>query len=91
MFIQIYQEANDSRILCKFGLYKNAQYRGLFNVGKGFGDAIPSYSLGDKGQILQSMDHDTLQRRKATYNLKKLLYDRKHKRGRSIMHNAFDI
>jgi len=52
-FIAIYvglpRSTNDSRMLCRFALYKQIQLHGLFNITKGScEDGIPPY-LGDKG------------------------------------------
>jgi hypothetical protein len=46
---------NDSRVLCKFGLYKKIQYNRLFEIDKVFqNEFVVSYLLGDKGYLLIS-------------------------------------
>jgi hypothetical protein len=35
LFFAFFENVNDSRVLRKFGLYVNAQQKGLFNIDKG--------------------------------------------------------
>jgi hypothetical protein len=46
---------NDSRVLCRFGLYKKVQYNELFEIDKiSQNEFVVSYLLGDKGYLLIS-------------------------------------
>jgi hypothetical protein len=80
---------NDSWVLWKSNLYYQAQYHG-FNAERGCQDGIPPYLLGDKGYPLLDW-LVTPHEEESNHNVLQQLFNRKHKRGRSIVKNAFGI
>jgi hypothetical protein len=55
VFVGLPSSVNDLKALCRFGLYKNVQYNGLFDINKvSQNEFVVSYLLGDKGYPLIS-------------------------------------
>jgi hypothetical protein len=79
---------NNSKVMRKFDLYINAQYKGLIEVNRG-SNGFFLYLLGDKGyplilwimtQFKEEEQHTILE-----------LFNRKHKKGCFFMENVFNI
>jgi hypothetical protein len=80
---------NDSRMLCKSILYKHVQFQSMFNVSKRV-KGIPPYLLGDKSYPLINWIMAPF-KENGYHMILKLLYDRKHRRGQSIVETTFGI
>jgi hypothetical protein len=78
---------NDSKMLCRSILYKHAQFQGMFNVNKAT-KGIPPYLLGDNGYPLINWIMAPFKKNRY-HMILKLLYNRKHGRGQSIVENTF--
>lgn len=82
---------NDSRVLHRSVLYKQVQLHGLFDITRGScKDGILPYLLGDKGYPLINWTMTTF-KEDGQHNILELLYNIKHKKGRSVVDNAFGI
>jgi hypothetical protein len=81
---------NNSRVLKRSGLCQQAQYHALFDPSKGCGDGTPPYLLGNKRYPLISWIM-TLYRKGGRQIILKLLHNKKHKKGHSIVKNVFSI
>jgi len=49
IYISLPRNMNDSRVLKRFGLCRQAQYHALFDPSEGCGNGTPLYLLGNKG------------------------------------------
>jgi len=81
---------NDTKVLCKSSLDKNAQLHGLFDHDKIIQNGFPPYLLGDKGHPLISSIM-TLFKEEGQHLVLEIQYNEKHKRGCSIVEFFFDI
>jgi hypothetical protein len=54
VFVGFLSNVNNSRVLLRSGLYRKAQYIGLFEIGRAFQNGFSPYLLGDKGYPLIS-------------------------------------
>jgi len=81
---------NDSRMLKWFSLYKHAQYQSLFHHDKNISEPPAPNLLDDKGYLLIFCIM-TPYKEEGQHTILKLLYNRKHKCGRSIIENSLGI
>jgi hypothetical protein len=86
LFVGLLGRVNDSKILRKSRLYVNAQQQGLFSANKGQDSFVP-YLLGDNGYLLLSLLMTS--HRDGETNILEMFYNKKHRRGQSIVENAF--
>jgi hypothetical protein len=89
LFIRLHRNVNDSRVFKRSSFYNKAQYDGLFNLEKGCQNEIPLDVFGDKKYPL--LDYILTHQIKGDHTILKSLFNRKHRRGRSMVNNAFDI
>jgi hypothetical protein len=89
LYVDMLESRNNSQILCLFQLYKKAQYQGVHDFNIGSQGGIPPYLLRDKGYPCISWIMTPFQGWKSHYF--EVLYNVKHKCGRSIMQNNFKI
>ncbi len=91
VFVSLLGCVNDLKVLHKYGLYRNAQYHGLFaSTNSTFQHGFPPYFLSDKGYplILWIM---TPFKEEGQHTIVESLYNQKHKQGHFILDNAFGI
>jgi hypothetical protein len=81
-------DVNDLRVLHQFGLYKKVQYNGLFEIEKALQNGFAPLFLDDKGYPLISWVI-TPYKKEGQHFVLKLLYNKKHKRGCSVVENVF--
>jgi len=91
VFMGLLGSVNDSRVLHKSTLYKNAQYHGLFASNNStFQHALSPYLLGNKRYPL-IIGIMILFKEKGQYIILELLYNQKQKEGYFVVGNAFNI
>ncbi len=69
---------------------EKAQHMGLFDITRGSQHEFPHYILGDKGYPLISWIMTPF-KEDANHTILKFLYNKKHKRGQSVVQNSFGI
>ncbi len=89
LFVKLPRNVNDSRIFKRSSFQNKAQYHGLFNLEKGCQDDIPLDLLGDKKYPL--LDLILTHHVKGDHTILNSLFSRKHRKGRSMVNNHFDI
>ncbi len=90
IFIGFLGNVNESRVLHKFSLYKNAWFHGLFELGRGSQNGFFPYLLGDKEYPLISCIMIPYKNDGQHYVLE-FLYNIRGKKAHSIVENAFGI
>ncbi len=70
LYVGLPSSVNDVKMLCKFALYRHAQFHGLFDPKKGV-EGFPPYLLGDKPY--PQLDNDTFQRGNVAHDLGTIL------------------
>jgi hypothetical protein len=95
-FLDIYVgmpgSVNDTRILRNSGLFESAMRGEILQMHHGFIDDITPYLLADKGYPLMNwlmIPHKNENNDPLTPLQK--LYNKHHRRGRSVVENAFEI
>ena len=89
LFVSLPGSVNDSRVLRRFGLFKKATYGRIVEGLAVSQDGFTPYLLGDKGYPLFPWLMTPY--REGRHTVLETLYQRKHKRGRSVLENAFGI
>jgi hypothetical protein len=85
------QSVNDFRVLHRYVLYKQVQLHGLFDITRGScKDEILPYLFGDKGYPLINWIMTPF-KEDEQHNILELFYNIKHKKGQSVVDNAFGI
>ncbi len=85
--IDLPRSMNNSQVLIRSGLCQQTQYHALFDPSKGCGDGTPPYLLGDKRYPLIMTSY----KEGARHTILKLLYNKKHEKGRLVVENVFGI
>ncbi len=68
VFVGFLGSVNDSKVLCRFAIYRNAHYHALFTSNNlTFQHGFPPYLLNNKGYPLITW-YDSFQKRRTTYN-----------------------
>jgi hypothetical protein len=92
IFVGLPGSVNDMRILRKSGLYRKAQRGGLMQMlPSNCQDGIPPYLLGDKGYPLLSWILTPFKDDGQPRSIIERIYNKKHRRGRSVVENAFGL
>jgi hypothetical protein len=71
-------------------VYIKAQLIVLFDIARGSQHEFPLYILGDKGYPLISWIMTPF-KEDVNHTILKFLYNKKHKRGQSVVENSFEI
>jgi hypothetical protein len=91
VYVGLLQSTNDFCVLKKSKLYQHAIHGGLFDMATTSQDGIPPYLLGDKRYPLLPWLMTLHKEDGEVHSILQLLYKRKHKKGRSVVENPFDI
>lgn len=92
IFVGLPGSVNDMRVLRKSGLYRAVQEKGLMDMlPSNNQDGIPPYLLGDKGYPLLSWILTPVKDDGHELSVIEYIYNKKHRRGRSVVENAFGI
>ncbi len=91
VFVSLLGSVNDLKVLHKCGLYRNAQYHGLFTFNNStFQHGFPPHFLSDKGYPLITWIMIPF-KEEGQHTTMELLYNRKHKQGCFVLENVFGI
>lgn len=91
MHVGLPNSVKDSQVLKKFWLYRRALQGGFFNMVVGSQDGLPPYLLRDKGYPLLPWFMTSHKENGKHHSILEILYNHKHKCGRSVVENAFGI
>ena len=89
LFVGLPGIVNDSRVLRRFGLFRKATYGQIVQGLAISQDGFTPYLLGAKGYHL--LPWLMTPYREGRHTVLETLYQRKHKRGRSVIEHAFGI
>jgi hypothetical protein len=91
VYVGLFQSVNDFCVLRKSKLYQHAIHMGLFDMATRSQDGIPLYLFGNKRYPLLPWLMTPHKENGEVYSVLQLLYSHKHKKGRLVFENAFDI
>jgi hypothetical protein len=91
LFIGLPGSVNDTRVLRRSALWQHVHQRGLMHTDSGCQDVIPPYLLVDKGYPLASWFLTPFKEEGEPRSVVEELYNKRHRRGRSVVENAFGL
>jgi hypothetical protein len=91
VFVGLPRSVNDQRVLRRSGLWQQVVNECLLHVDSGYQDGIPPYLLADKGYPLLSWMMTPFKDDGGLRSLAKTYYNKHHRRGRSVIENAFRL
>jgi hypothetical protein len=91
LYVGLPGSVNDQRVLRRSSLFHHVRDRRLMHVESGYQEGYPPYLLADKGYqnlawMLTPFKHDG-----QPLAVAEVLYNRRHRRGRSVVENAFGL
>jgi hypothetical protein len=90
IFVGLLGSINGSRFFVNLVCIEKAQHMVLFDIARGSQHEISLYILGDKGYPLISWIMTPF-KEDANHTILKFLYNKKHKRGQSVVDLFFEI
>jgi hypothetical protein len=91
LFVGLPGSVNDQRVLRRSSLWQHVMHRGLLSTTTGSQDGFPPYLLADKGYPLLSWMMTPFKEDGEPRSLAQTLYNRRHRRGRSVVENTFGL
>jgi hypothetical protein len=91
IFVGFLGSVNDQRVLRRSGLWQHVVHRILLHVDRRYQECIPPYLLADKGYPLLSWMMTPFKDNGCPYSLAESYYNKRHRRGRSVIENAFGL